>query len=89
MTSLAGGKTTAPGFVSGTVRCFIEEIELAAQTPSDTIEVARLPKGAVPLYGVISASETLGTATISIGTADAPAKYRATGVHTTTAPVLF
>lgn len=80
----------APGFVDGTVRCFVEEVTLAAQTTADTIEVARLPKGAIPLYGVLSNTVTLGaTAQIAIGITGTTGKYRAAAVKTTVTPEVF
>lgn len=83
-------KPPAPGFVDGTVRCFVEEIALAGQTTADTIEVARLPKGAVPLFGVLETDTSLGTATVAIGIAGATGKYRAAAAFTATdTPTLF
>jgi len=80
----ASAVTPDPGFVDGTVRSFVEEVTLATQTTSDTINIARLPKGAVVLYGVMTASATLGgTATVAIGIAGATGKYRAAATFTT------
>jgi hypothetical protein len=90
MTKVNAAQTPAPGFVNGTVRCFAEQITLASQTVGDTIVVARLPKGAVPLYGAAQTSVTLGTATLAIGITGATGKYRAAAVLTTTSlPQLF
>ena len=91
MTKLRAAQPTVPdpAFVNGTVRCFVEEIALATQTTSDTIEVARLPKGAVPLYGVLSTSVTLATATLAVGVNGTTGKYRAAGVLTATTPEVF
>jgi len=69
---------------------FVEEFTVAATTTSDTIEVARLPKGAVPLYGVVATSATLGgTATIAIGITGTTGKYRAAAVLTAVVPEVF
>lgn len=79
-----------PGFVDGTVRCFVEEITLATQTTADTIEIARLPKGAVPLYGVVETDTSLGTTLLGIGIAGSVAKYRtATAFTALNTPTLF
>lgn len=78
-----------PGFVDGTVRVFCEEVTLATQTTADTIEVARLPKGAIPLYGVVSTSVTLATAQIAIGITGTTGKYRAAGTLTAVTPEVF
>lgn len=90
MTKLDAGTAPAPGFVDGTVRCFAETITFASQASGDTIEIARLPKGAVPLYGVLSTDTSTGTATVSIGISGTAAKYKAAAAHTTTdTPALF
>lgn len=84
MTKLNAGTTPDPASVDATVRCFTEIVTLASQTTSDTIEVARLPKGAKFLYGVLTASATLGaSATIAIGVTGSTAKYRAAATFTT------
>lgn len=89
MTLLAAGTTPAPGFVGGTLRVFNEQVTLASQPAADTIEVAKLPKGAIPLYGVIVPSVTLATAQLAIGITGTPAKYRAAGVLTALTPEMF
>lgn len=76
--------TADPGNVDGTVRVFNERINLATQTTSDTIEVCRLPKGAIPLYGVLQTDTTLGAATIAIGITGTAGKYRAAAAFTAT-----
>lgn len=73
-----------PGFVDGTLRVFNEEITLAGQPTTDVVEVARLPKGAVPLYGVLLADTSLGTATVAVGVSGDTGKYRAAGTFTAT-----
>lgn len=89
-------RNTAPvdlpmsGDVHGRVRCFNEKVILAAQPTSDIVEVARLPKGARVLYGILSSSISLGSATLAIGIAGTPAKYRAAATFTPVdTPVLF
>ena len=90
MARLNAGTIPAPGFVDGAVRCFCEEIALASQPTTDAIEVARLPKGAIPLFGVIESDTSLGTATVAIGIAGATGKYRAAATFTATdTPALF
>lgn len=87
---LNAGTTPAPGFVDGAVRVFCEEVALASQPTTDAIEVARLPKGAIPLYGVIGTDTSLGASTVAIGIAGATGKYRAAATLTATdAPSLF
>jgi len=79
-----------PGFVDGTLRVFCEEIALSGQPTTDTIEVARLPKGAIPLYGVLLTDTSLGTATVAIGISGDIGKYRTAATFTVTdAPTLF
>ncbi len=84
MTKLNAGTTPAPGFVDGSVRTFAETVTYASQGIADTIEVARLPKGAVLIKGQLCADTSSGTATISVGTSASPAKYRAAAVFTAT-----
>lgn len=84
MTKLNAGTTPAPGFVDGTVRAFTETVTYASQAASDTIEVARLPKGAVVVGIQFCADTSSGTATLSMGTSGSPAKYRAAATFTAT-----
>ena len=89
-TILAADGTPGVGMVNGTVRVSEDQFTMAAQTTSDTIVVGRLPKGAVFLYGVISASATMGaSATVAIGITGATGKYRAAAGHTAVVPTLF
>ena len=89
MTNVNAGITADPGFVHGTVRCFAEEVTLASQTTADTIEVALLPKGAIPLYAVISTSVTLATSQLAIGITGTTGKYRAAATLTAVTPEVF
>lgn len=90
MTKLAAGTPPAPGFVDGSVRCFAETITFASQASGDTIEIARLPKGAVLFYGLLTTNTSTGTATLSFGISGSAAKYKAAAAHTTTdTPALF
>jgi hypothetical protein len=81
-----------PAASAGRVRVLSDTITFASQADTDTIVVGGgyLPKNAQFLYGVITASATLGSATISIGTAASAAKYRAAAVFTSVnTPTLF
>lgn len=49
---------------------------------TDTVSLARIPAGMRFAQGRITSSVSLGTSTISVGPASAPAKYRALAVHT-------
>ena len=90
MKKLAEATTPDPGFVDGSVRVFAETVTYASQATSDTIAVARLPKGAIFLYGLLTATVTAGTATMAIGTAASAGKYRAAATFTATnAPTPF
>ncbi|MDZ4737688.1 MAG: hypothetical protein SGJ07_15200 [Rhodospirillaceae bacterium] len=76
--------------VHGRVRVFNETVTLATQTTSDTIEIARLPKGARVLYGVLNTDTSLGSSTVAIGITGATGKYRAAAAFTATnTPTLF
>lgn len=89
-------RNTAPvdlpmaGDVHGRVRCFNEKVTLASQPTSDIVEVARLPKGARVLYGILASTVSLGSATLAVGIAGTPAKYRAAATFTAIdTPTLF
>lgn len=76
MTKVAAGTTPDVGRVHGTLRAFHETVTLAAQTTSDTIEVALLPKGAVVLGFVLTTTVSLSTSTIAIGVTGTVDKYK-------------
>lgn len=89
-TLLNAGTVLAPGFSSGTVRCFVEEVTMAGQTTADTIVVAKLPKGAIPLFGILINSATMGaSATVAIGITGSTGKYRAAATKTSITPEVF
>lgn len=88
-TLVNAGTTLDPGFANGTVRSFTETITLATQTTSDTIVIGTLPKGAIPLYGILINSATLSTATVAIGITGSTGKYRAAAVKTSITPEVF
>lgn len=88
-TLLNAGTTLAPGMHNGTVRVLNEEITLASQGTADTIVIGTLPKGAIPLFGVMNNSATLGSSTVAIGITGTTGKYRAAAVKTTTTPEIF
>jgi len=71
------------------VRRFKATIDLAAQASGDIIKLFKVPAGYSFLTGILNASASLSTSTIKIGTADDDDKYRASAVHTATAPTLF
>jgi hypothetical protein len=74
----------------GNLRVYREVVNLAGQTTADTIVVAYPSKGEQFLYGVLTASASLGTSTISIGVAGATARYKTAGTFTATeTPTLF
>ena len=71
------------------VRAFRKTVSLASQASGSVIDLFTLPKGCVPILGVINASVSLATATIKIGNASDDDKYRAAAVHTVTASTVF
>lgn len=90
MTLIEAGTVVDPGFAQGTVRVFDESFTMASQATTDTVVVARLPKGAVVLYGMLIASATMGaSATVAIGVTGTTGKYRAAAVKTTIVPEIF
>lgn len=68
------------GDVHGRVRVFNEKVVLAAQPTTDIVEVARLPKGARVLYGILNSTVSLGSSTLAVGIAGNTGKYRAAAV---------
>lgn len=78
------------GDIHGRVRVFNEKVVLASQPATDVIEVARLPRGARVLYGLLDSTVSLGTATLAVGIAGTPSKYRNAAVFTAVdTPTLF
>lgn len=72
----------------GTLRCYQYTLDLAAATTAknigDTNLLARLPRGERFLSGMLNPSVGLGAAaTIAIGIAGTPAKYRAAAIQNT------
>ena len=84
MAEIAAGTLPEVRHVFGRMKVFNEKVTLAAQASGDTINVARLPAGFVPLYGVLVTDTSLGTATIAVGVSGNTAKYRAAAVFTAT-----
>jgi len=89
-------RNTAPvdlpmaGDVHGRVRCFNEKVTLASQPTADIVEVARLPKGARVLYGLLVSTVSLGSSTLAIGITGTTGKYRAAATFTAAdTPTLF
>lgn len=83
------GTINAANELNAKVRRFKATIDLAAQASGDTITLFKVPKGYSFITGILNASASLSTSTIKIGTADDDDKYRASAVHTATAPTLF
>ena len=76
--------------VGGRLRVFNEKIALAGQATADTIQVAKLARGARVLYGVLVSTVSLGSSTIALGVIGTAAKYRAAATFTATdVPTLF
>lgn len=98
---LAGYPVTAPFIapsplpsgvnIGGHVRSHVATITNTSQAAADTILIATPKKGERFLYGIITAAQTEGAAaTLAIGTAASPAKYRAAALFTAVdTPTLF
>lgn len=83
------GKIITANEVNAKLYRFKATIELAAQASGDVVELFKVPAGLSFVTGILNSSASLSTATIKIGTADDDDKYRASAVHTATAPTLF
>lgn len=82
---IAGGGATAQApDIGGKVRCFTETVTLASQATTDTIVIARIPKGARVLYGILNTNTSLGSSTIAIGVSGTAAAMKAAAVFTAT-----
>lgn len=70
---------------AGKVRCLQTTFNLAAaaQANGDVLTLGKIPAGARIKRISMTASVTLATSTVAIGTAGTPAKYRAAAVFTT------
>lgn len=65
-------------------------ITLASQASGDTVVLANIPAGAIFAFGVINSGVSLGSSTVSVGTASSAAKYKAAATFTATdTPTLF
>lgn len=66
------------------------KITMAGQANGDTIRLFPEHPGEMPLFGFISSSASLGSATVAIGDATTANRYKNAGTHTTAnAPVFF
>lgn len=76
--------------VGARIRMFNEKITLNSQAAADDIRIASLPVGAVPYFGVLLSSVSLGTSTLAIGISGTTGKYRAAATFTAVdTPTLF
>jgi hypothetical protein len=73
-------------FVYGKLRVFTEVVTLSAQTTSDTIPIARVPKAAVLNGFLVTTDTSLGSSTIAFGTVHVgeTAKFKAAATFTAT-----
>ena len=89
-TSAGVGYKPKASVYGGRLKRMRATVTLAAQTTSDTLSLGNLPAGAVFAFGVINTDTSLGTSTLSIGTAASAAAYRAAATFTATdTPTLF
>lgn len=88
--SVPAVKPSATAAYFARLKRFRATITLAAQASGDTIVLADIPAGMTFAYGVLTTSATLGAATVAVGNATTPAKYKAAAVFTTAdTPTLF
>lgn len=66
----------------GKIRNFRATISLASQASGDTVTLAIVPGGLCFVKGWLTATASLGSSTIALGTADSPGKYRAAATFT-------
>jgi hypothetical protein len=81
---------TADNAYGSKLQIYRAVITLAAQASGDTIKLFKLPKGCVPILGVINSDQAFGgTATVAIGISGTTGKYRAAALKNTTTPDVF
>lgn len=80
-TSPAGVPSATQGY-GARIHRYRASITLAAQASADTVVLANIPAGQCFVRGDVVSSVSLGTATISVGNATTPAKYKAAAVFT-------
>ncbi|NYT42320.1 hypothetical protein HZY97_16225 [Sphingomonas sp. R-74633] len=79
-------------FLGGKVHALINYIDLGANAVAvaDVIVWGELPKGAVPIVGLLVTNRSLGSSTIDVGYQGSAAALRAAGTFTATdTPTLF
>lgn len=83
-------KASAITSYAARLRRFRATINLASQASGDTVVLADIPAGFSFAYGVMTSGVSLGTATVSVGTAASPAYHKAAAVFTATdTPTMF
>src|SRR6478736_3330905 len=89
--SVPAVKASATAAYGARLKRFRATVPLTAQASGDTIVLCDLPAGHTFAFGVMTASATLGgTATVAIGTAGTPAKYKAAaGFTAVDTPTMF
>ncbi len=86
----AAGKKLDGAINGAPLKTFRCEVPLTGQAIGDTINLFTLPRGYRFAHGVLVASVGLGTATLAVGTAANPGKYRAAAVmNSADTPTLF
>ncbi|MDR1196007.1 MAG: hypothetical protein LBL00_05980 [Endomicrobium sp.] len=89
MEKLGKGYIDNENMIGARVKAFRATVELKAQAVGDTVLLTKVPKGHAFAYGIEQSSVSLGSATISVGTKDNPAKYAAAHTLTVQTPVVF
>lgn len=86
----AGTDLISAALAGGKVRCSMATFTCASDAEGTYTMPIRLPKGAIPLFGISHGSATMGgTATLAFGISGSTGKYRAAATHTVTTPTIF
>lgn len=75
-------KPNAINGVGAHLRRYRATINLASQASGDTVVLGDIPAGEDFAFGLLTASVSLGTSTVAIGTAASAGLYRAAAVNT-------
>lgn len=96
MPSLVARELSGPGrglvagaYDGGKLRAIVEVFTCAGEAAGAYPVGAPLPAGAMPLFGCVMTSAALGSATLALGTAQAPTRYRAAAALAAEVPAFF
>ena len=86
----AGGPRIPVALLGANLRSACAEFTFASDAAGTYTVPIRLPRGAVPMFGMLVTDTSTGSATVALGITGTTGKYRAAAAFTTTGvPTLF